>query len=104
LDISFNFGFNMRWMELDGVEVGRWLRGKGRKRIWGRDWWGARRDTECMVKSVEGIYRNGKVEVVEHLAAAEGSRVIVTWIILPSPWICGSEGLTKLKRPIYADG
>jgi len=33
-----------------------------------------------MVKSVEGIYRNGKVEVAEPLAAAEGSRVIVTWV------------------------
>jgi len=33
-----------------------------------------------MVKSVEGIYRNGKVEVVEPLMEAEGSRVIVTWI------------------------
>lgn len=33
-----------------------------------------------MVKSVEGIYRNGKVELVEPLAEAEGSRVIVTWI------------------------
>jgi hypothetical protein len=32
-----------------------------------------------MVKSVEGIYRNGRVEVVEPLAEAEGSRVIVTW-------------------------
>jgi len=33
-----------------------------------------------MVKSVEGIYRNGKVELVEPLDEAEGSRVIVTWI------------------------
>jgi hypothetical protein len=33
-----------------------------------------------MVKSVEGIYRNGKVELIEPLAEAEGSRVIVTWI------------------------
>lgn len=33
-----------------------------------------------MVKSVEGIYRNGKVELVEPLAEAEESRVIVTWI------------------------
>jgi len=33
-----------------------------------------------MVKSVEGIYRNGMVELVEPLAEAEGSRVIVTWI------------------------
>jgi hypothetical protein len=38
------------------------------------------RDTERVVKSVEGIYRNGKVEVVEPLAAAEGSRVIVAWV------------------------
>ncbi len=36
-----------------------------------------------MVKSVEGIYRNGKVEVVEPIAAAEGSRVIVTWVHPP---------------------
>jgi len=33
-----------------------------------------------MVKSVEGIYRNGKVELVEPLVEAEGSRVIVTWV------------------------
>ncbi|MGA3190160.1 MAG: hypothetical protein ABSF22_23895 [Bryobacteraceae bacterium] len=33
-----------------------------------------------MVKSVEGIYRNGKVELTEPLTEAEGSRVIVTWI------------------------
>jgi hypothetical protein len=32
-----------------------------------------------MVKSVEGVYRNGKVELVEPLA--EGSTVIVTWFI-----------------------
>ena len=32
------------------------------------------------MKSVEGIYRNGKVELVEPLTEAEGSRVIVTWI------------------------
>lgn len=38
------------------------------------------RDTEVMVKAVEGIYRNGKVELVEPLAEAEGSRVIVTWV------------------------
>ena len=33
-----------------------------------------------MVKSVEGIYRNGKVELMEPVAEAEGSRVIVTWV------------------------
>jgi predicted DNA-binding antitoxin AbrB/MazE fold protein len=31
-----------------------------------------------MLKSVEGIYRNGKVELLEPLVGAEGSRVIVT--------------------------
>jgi hypothetical protein len=33
-----------------------------------------------MVKSVEGIYRNGRVELIEPIAEAEGSRVIVTWV------------------------
>lgn len=33
-----------------------------------------------MVKSVEGVYRNGKVELTEPIAGAEGSRVIVTWL------------------------
>ena len=33
-----------------------------------------------MVKSVEGIYRNGKVELLEPLAGAEGERVVVTLI------------------------
>lgn len=32
-----------------------------------------------MVKSVEGIYRNGRVDLVEPLPEAEGSRVVVTW-------------------------
>jgi hypothetical protein len=32
------------------------------------------------VKSVEGVYRNGRVELLEPLAEAEGSRVIVTWV------------------------
>ena len=32
-----------------------------------------------MVKSVEGIYRNGKVELSEPIAEAEGAHVIVTW-------------------------
>jgi hypothetical protein len=36
-----------------------------------------------MVKSVEGIYRNGKVELVEPLNEAEGSHVIVTWVGSP---------------------
>ena len=35
-------------------------------------------DTEDVVKSVEGVCRDGKVELVEPLAESEGSRVIVT--------------------------
>ena len=30
------------------------------------------------MKSVEGIYRNGKIELLEPLPAAEGSHVVVT--------------------------
>ena len=33
-----------------------------------------------MVKSVEGVYRNGKVELAEPLPEAEGLRVIVTFL------------------------
>ena len=36
-----------------------------------------------MVKPVEGVYRNGRVELAEPIAEAEGSRVIVTWIQPP---------------------
>ena len=36
-----------------------------------------------MLKSVEGIYRDGKVELVEPLDGAEGSRVIVTLVNAP---------------------
>ena len=32
------------------------------------------------MKSVEGVYRDGKVELIEPIAEAEGSRVIVTWV------------------------
>ena len=32
------------------------------------------------MKSVEGVYRNGKVELVEPIAEVEGSRAIVTWV------------------------
>jgi hypothetical protein len=50
-----------------------------------------------MVKSVEGIYRNGKVEVVEHLAAAEGSRVIVTWIHPAEPVDLRERGIDEAQ-------
>jgi hypothetical protein len=48
-----------------------------------------------MVKSVEGIYRNGKVEVVEPLAAAEGSRVIVTWVHPADPVNLRERGIEE---------
>jgi len=44
---------------------------------------GVVRHNKCMVKAVEGIYRNGRVELMEPLAAAEGSRVIVTCVPPP---------------------
>lgn len=33
-----------------------------------------------MVKTVEGIYGNGRVELDQPIAEVEGSRVIVTWV------------------------
>ena len=43
-----------------------------------------------MVRSVEGVYRNGRVELMEPLTEAEGSRVIVTWV--------GSAGPVDLRE------
>ena len=48
-----------------------------------------------MVKSVEGIYRNGKVELMEPLAEAEGSRVIVTWVSPAEPVGLRKRGIDK---------
>ena len=53
------------------------------------------RDTEVMVKSVEGIYRNGRVELVEPLAEAEGSRVIVTWVHSAEPINLRERGIDE---------
>jgi hypothetical protein len=46
-----------------------------------------------MVKSVEGIYRDGKVELLEPLAGAEGSRVIVTLVRPAEPLALGERGI-----------
>ena len=46
-----------------------------------------------VIKSVEGIYRNGKVELTEPLTEAEGSRVIVTWIQPAEPVDLGAHGI-----------
>jgi hypothetical protein len=48
-----------------------------------------------MVKSVEGIYRNGKVELLEPLAEAEGSRVIVTWVPTQLPVTLSERGIDE---------
>jgi hypothetical protein len=48
-----------------------------------------------MVKSVEGIYRNGKVELVEPLKEAEGSRVIVTWVHPAEPVDLRERGIEE---------
>ena len=48
-----------------------------------------------MVKSVEGVYRNGRVELLEPLAEAEGSRVIVTWVRPAGPVDLGQRGIDE---------
>ena len=48
-----------------------------------------------MVKSVEGIYRNGKVELIEPLVEAEGSRVIVTWVHPADPVDLRERGIDE---------
>ena len=45
-----------------------------------------------MVKSVEGVYRNGKVELMEPLAGAEDLRVIVTLVQPVKPVDLGERG------------
>ena len=45
--------------------------------------------------SVEGFYRDGKVELLEPVAEAEGSRVIVTWVRLDGAANSRELGLDK---------
>ncbi len=46
-----------------------------------------------MLKSVEGIYRNGKVELTEPVSEQPETRVIVTFL-------CGSEAVELAERGI----
>ena len=46
-----------------------------------------------MVKSVEGIYRNGKVELIEPLDEAEGAHVIVTLVRPQAPVDLAGRGI-----------
>jgi hypothetical protein len=48
-----------------------------------------------MLKSVEGVYRNGKVELLEPQDEPEGSRVIVTWIPSPHPADLRERGIDE---------
>jgi hypothetical protein len=48
-----------------------------------------------MVKSVEGVYRNGKVELLEPPAEAEGSRVVVTWVHSTEPVDLAERGIDE---------
>ena len=47
------------------------------------------------MKPVEGIYRNGKVELVEPVAEVEGSRVIVTWVHPAEPVDLRERGIDE---------
>jgi predicted DNA-binding antitoxin AbrB/MazE fold protein len=48
-----------------------------------------------MDKSVEGIYRNGRVELLEPLPGAEGSRVIVTLVRPAEPVDLRERGIDE---------
>ncbi|MGD0298406.1 MAG: hypothetical protein ABSE86_14975 [Bryobacteraceae bacterium] len=48
-----------------------------------------------MVKSVEGIYRDGKVELLQPLDEAEGARVIVTPVRPAEPIDLGQRGIDQ---------
>ena len=63
---------------------------------------GSLRHNEGMVKSAEGFYRNGKVELMEPIAEAEGSRVIVTWVQPASSVDLRGRASTNLKRRTFA--
>ena len=55
------------------------------------------RHNKFMVKSVEGVYRNGKVELMEPIAEAEGSRVIVTWFQLAGSVDLRERGINETQ-------
>ena len=49
-----------------------------------------------MLKSVEGIYRDGRIELLEPAPAATEARVIVTFLADPSPGNSSPEGPVNL--------
>ena len=48
-----------------------------------------------MAKSVEGIYRDGKVELLEPLEGADGERVIVTLVHPAEPVDLADRGIEE---------
>lgn len=48
-----------------------------------------------MLQSVEGIYRNGKVELLETPVAMDGVRVIVTFLSTPDSVDLPSRGIDR---------
>ena len=46
-----------------------------------------------MLKSIEGVFRNGKVELLEPAAEAEGTRVVVTFLNPRSVVDLGQRGI-----------
>ena len=55
-----------------------------------------------MVKSVPGVYRHGKVELLEPLNEPEGTPVVVTLTSAPGPVDLVAVGSTKDKPPVCA--
>jgi hypothetical protein len=49
------------------------------------------------MRSVEGVYRNGGVELIEPFTEAEGSRVIVTWVGQPGPVDLRVRGIDEVN-------
>ncbi len=57
--------------------------------------------------TVEGTYKNGKVELVETPAGVEGTRVLVTFLhpaqsIKPQIAIIGEQNRQKLRERVFA--
>ncbi len=50
-----------------------------------------------MVESVEGIYRNGRVELLAPLTGADGSRVIVTLVDPAEPVELRTRGIDESR-------
>jgi hypothetical protein len=59
-----------------------------------------------MIKCVEGIYKNGKVELLESLEEPEGARVLVTFLPkatdAPTPPDFTHEELVELRGKLAA--